>query len=215
MEIVETEALISQDDALKHYLDSLLSSSGGEVPAVNNPDDVVMRRQVSNALYDDVNHESEKTEKRIPPPKWANNFFSCLPILVGSLTLLIPLKQIRTVIPIRQEIVPTADMPEWVTGTISSFSQKLTVVDLAKVLDETGNSSSDNAISQLVLTNTGTLGLGCHEVSKLQQLSENDVEWRAKNAKHRWIAGVSKKHQLVIVDTRRIEFSLAMGARLV
>lgn len=232
MEMIEKEMLVSQEDALKQYLDSLLC--GGEIePAKDNvTESVLMRRQISNLLFDEVCSEATAAEERIKPPSWATDFFSCLPILVGSVTLLIPLKQIRTVMPIRQSIIPLEGAPRWVSGTIDSFSQQMTIVDLEKMVDlgqaaeleqtvepektlnetkaSADNDDNENALSQLVLTHTGSLGLGCHEVDKVQQLNPEDVIWRAKHSTRRWAVGVSMKHQLVIVDTRRIAFALSM-----
>ncbi|HFE36962.1 MAG TPA: hypothetical protein ENK06_00905 [Gammaproteobacteria bacterium] len=215
METLEKAGLAPQEDALQLYLRSLLDETSllSEEAAAHGE----ASENSSMTLFDLILKESRETDEHIKRPRWATDYFSCLPVKVGATTLFVPLRQVRTVVPLKQNIHPLEGVPEWVTGSMVSFSRNLRVVDLQKIIqqDLPGQvNAATGTASQLVIINDGKSGISCHEVEKVQQLNVEDVVWRAKNAKRRWVSGVSVKHERVIVDGRRIEFAMAMESCL-
>ena len=214
METLERKELAPQEDALKLYLNSLLGDRE-QLPIVDD-DECSSKNNQSTQLFDCFLKESNNSSEHIKRPRWAMDFFSCLPVTIGSAIIFIPLRQVRTVVPLKQNITPIKDVPDWIKGSMSSFSRSLKVVDMQKIIQpDVDFSQQTEEPSQLVLLNDGTSGISCHGVGKVSQLSVNDVIWRSKNATRRWIAGVSMTHKLIIIDARRIEYALAMESPLV
>lgn len=205
METLEDE-IVLQENALKYYLESLLCASSEasiEIPEPESP-------QPELLLFDSVLQESNSADEQIKVPAWGKNSFSCLPITIGSVTLLVPLRQVRTVLPLRSNITPLTDVPNWMKGVMENFSRSINVVDMQKIVYQDADFSHQAETSQLIVINSGKSGLSCHEVGKVKRLNTEDITWRAKNSARRWIAGVSLTHKLAIVDIRRIEFAIIM-----
>ncbi len=209
MEILEDE-IVLQENALKHYLDSLLCASTNTSNEVPEPELPLPELLQSDQLFDSMLRESNSADEQIKVPAWGKNSFSCLPMTVGSITLLIPLRQVRTVLPLRSKISPLAHVPNWIRGVMDNFSRSINVVDMQKIIYHDADFSHQEDTSQLVVINSGKSGLSCHEVGKVKLLNTEDITWRAKNSTRRWIAGVSLAHKLAIIDIRRIEFAITM-----
>jgi chemotaxis signal transduction protein len=208
MEAIEkNEELASQNDAVKLYLDALLNNGVDIVPEELTPTELL-----SNAILEEIKNSKEQIKR----PRWATEYFSCLPITIAGISLLIPLRQVRTVISMREEVVPIEEMPEWIMGSITNSHRQIKVIDTEKIVYQNEEFPEQvEPASQLVLINDGKWGLTCDAVGKMQQLSQSDLTWRAKTTSRRWIAGVSNKHKLPVIDIKRIEFALALESQLV
>jgi len=209
-----SEELASQKDALKIYLDSLLKSSE-DVPVVE-PEQCVTQVTPTEALYHSVIAEINQTDEHIRTPNWASEYFSCLPITVAEITLFLPLRHVRTVMPFTQKIDFVKDAPEWIMGKVNNSTKHLKIIDMQKVAYQKMESPKQiEPASQLVLIADGKWGLTCDAVGKVHQLNQNEMQWRAKSTERRWVAGVSNTHRLAIIDVKRIEFAMALESRLV
>jgi len=215
METLEnTEELASQKDALKIYLDSLLKCS--ETSSVIESEESVAQVTPTEKLYNSVFAEINHTDEHIRTPSWATEYFSCLPVTVTGITLFLPLRHVRTVMPFSQKIDLVEDAPEWIMGGLNSSAKHLKIIDLQKIAYQKMDAPEQVELaSQLVLIGDGKWGLTCDAVGKVHQLNRNEVLWRAKTTERRWISGLSSVHHLAIIDIKRIEFAMALESRLV
>jgi len=210
----KTEELASQKDALKIYLDSLLNFT--QTSSIAESEENFTPLTPTEAFYSAELEEIINTVDHIKAPVWATEYFSCLPITVAGITLFLPLRQVRTVMPFTQKIDIFEDAPEWIMGSISNSTKNVKIIDLRKIVYQNMETPQQTEpASQLVLIGGGKWGLACDAVGKVHQLNREEVQWRARKTKRRWIAGISNTHGLTIVDVKRIEFAMALESRLV
>ena len=209
-----TEELASQKDALKIYLDSLLNCT--ETSSITESEESFTPVTPTEALYNAELEEIVNTDSHIKMPVWATEYFSCLPITVAEITLFLPLRQLRTVMPFSQKIDFFEDTPEWIMGGINNSTKNVKIIDLQKIVYQNMEAPEHvEPASQLVIIGDGKWGLACDAVGKVHQLNREEVQWRARKTQRRWIAGISNTHRLAIVDVKRIEFAMALESRLV
>jgi len=209
-----TEELASQKDALKIYLDSLLKSS--ETPSIVESEESVAQVTPSEKIYNSVLAEINHTDEHIRTPSWATEYFSCLPVTVAGITLFLPLRHVRTVMPFSQKVDLVKDAPEWIMGGVNTSAKHLKIIDLQKIAYQKMETPEQTEPAlQLVLIGDGKWGFTCDAVGKVHQLNRDEVQWRAKSAERRWVAGVSNTHRLAIIDIKRIEFAMALESHLV
>lgn len=209
-----TEELASQKDALKIYLDSLLKCS--QAPSIIETEELVTQLSPAEELYHSVLSEINEADEHIKTPRWATEYFSCMPVTVAGITLLVPLRHVRTVMPFPQKIELMDDVPEWIMGGMNNSARHVKIIDTRKIAFQKMDVPKQiEPPSQLVIIGDGKWGLTCDAVSKVHQLNRDEVQWRAKTSDRRWIAGISDAHRLAIIDVKRIEFAMALESRLV
>jgi len=215
--VKESDTLASQEDAVEIYLHSLLAEqvitnepSDDELIAASTSEDIT-RKVLRRAMYD-----ANSVDDSIKTPAWAEKHFSCLPIDVSGITLYLPLRQVRTVKAFPESIEVDPMSPDWVMGKCITSKKTITVIDIQKIIFQASDLLAEPIIpSKLVLINGGDWGIACEQVGNVQQLSCEEINWRSKNAEQHWIAGSSKKHMTAIIDTKRIEFAMAIQRSLV
>ena len=211
----KTKNFVSQKDVLQNYLNSLLN----EFPDSMIIDESRPKFTPTETLYHSVLTEIENAEEHLKPLRWATEYFSCLPITVDEVTLLVPLRQVRMVLPLSDDIQVINELPSWMNGSLERSTKHIKVVDMKQIayrlIPEFSKPPEVKKDARLVVINEGKWGIDCDSVGKVQQLDLSDIRWRGSDSSYRWVAGLSIKHQLAVVDTKRVEFAMALERPLV
>jgi len=222
--ITETKnSLVKQEDALDVYLQSLLVQSN---QSNNNHSHTV---EIDTSLASHVNQsvvemdgsgdqgvsDAKRIIKKTNIPNWGNEAFSCVPLLVGGKTVLIPHAQFFKSKILDREIQTEPNLPDWILGNFVDDEVNIRVVDAAKIIGVNQQLNETASFKTIAIVSDGSWGLICDGIGDPLTLQPNEVQWRGPGSKRRWLIGTSLLSMSWIFDLRRIEMALLLERAVV
>jgi len=229
----QQNVLIKQEDALTHYLQSLLGTGTGTGTGTEKIDSVAANAaDVSDKVIEEQKPEAKvmphvsletttKAEREEKPielvasprveldhlPDWAAAEVRCLSAQVDGLKILIPAEFIERIQNVTNRLTPSPKMPVWLYELHDGEDEPVQIINTKKLmLDNTKSRRIDlKARSYVVLIDDGAWGLSCDAIGDVVNLKSEDITWRGESSKRRWLAGTSSLNQAVILDVKKIE----------
>lgn len=141
------------------------------------------------------------------PKSLADELDDVFPVLyfsVGDITFAVPLIKLKAIHRLAQ---PTKifGKPDWFSGIQVEREQNLGIVDTGKCLmPEKFNSSLEHSTNYkyIIVLGDSNWGLKCDALVDSENLSHDDIKWRAKAKSSPWLAGTVKQRMcgLLAVD---------------
>jgi len=157
--------------------------------------------------------EVPKREFLVPDsgiPVWVNEDITCLSARIGGLTILIPAEYIECIQNVTGRLASSAKMPVWVYELVDDEEEPIQIVNTRKLVF--GGVKSHHILpdsrSYAILLDDGAWGLSCDAIGDVVKLKKEDIRWRGKTGKRRWLAGTVSDHNAVILDVNKIEKAL-------
>lgn len=213
-----TGSLLRQGDALRDYLDSLLSEVAPEEES--SPAPVAQRAAAAPAVRAPARVPIAETVREAPPaqgdpPEWAHPEFPALLFHVGPLKLAVPLIELHGVLPWNDQISVMPNQPAWCHGVFRYRERNVTVIDTATlVLPEgrrTGIADEETAQGHILIVGDGNWGLACRTVGEVIKLTPGEVKWRGRGATRPWLAGTVLGRLCALMDTEAFADMLQTG----
>ena len=186
--------VLSPQQALLRYLESLLRSDSGDPPDVGDS-----RDKPRDAAADD---------SRIG--------FDCILFECAETVMALPVGAIRGIVEFRPEEVsdPGEDDPEWVIGRARHGDREIALVDTAGLLlgrttDPQGarsaSGSRDDPPRRCILVATADHGLLCETIREWIPVRVADVRWRRGGASTRpWFNGILEVKRCALLDPEAV-----------
>lgn len=145
----------------------------------------------------------ESPEQENPVPDWACPDFQALIFHVGGLRLAVPLIKLQSVVPFPERVARAPGKPPWFRGLFRYRGRHVKVVDTATlVLDRrrTRLEEADLPPRKLLVVGTGEWALACRDVGEVMRLRPEQVQWRTRRGRRRWLAGTVREHLFALMD---------------
>ncbi|ABI56344.1 chemotaxis protein CheW [Alkalilimnicola ehrlichii MLHE-1] len=139
-----------------------------------------------------------------PVPDWASPDFQALIFHVGGLRLAVPLIKLQSVVPFPERVTRAPGKPPWYRGLFHYRGRNVKVVDTATlVLDRHRDrlEEADRRPRKLLVVGEGEWALACREVGEVMRLRPDQVQWRTRRGRRRWLAGTVREHLCALMDT--------------
>jgi|GEM_PF-3513809 len=184
--------LVSQQDALQQYLDSLLQeipSQENEIPGASEP-------RVASAI-----EVSEQPAAQVRTPTWAAVPFQVLLFQMSGLQLAVPLVQLTAVVQGRAlQRVPGMD--PHLQGLLSYQGKMVNIVETAFVTGRPGSAAmpSDDILPHYLLFAEGRYGFTCTMLQEMVQVEPAAIRCRRHAVKQPWFAGIHTTEMCALLD---------------
>lgn len=190
--------------AMLEYLDELLQDATEvvEAPAVSAetmPAPVIAEAPVESgpAPVEDPAEE--------PLPAWAAQEFEALMFEVNGLTLAVPLLELGGIVraPAVFDLLPR--QPDWMLGVLEVDRDLLSVVDTLRwIAPERVPEMERAAPRYLVRLPESRWALACQKLFESVTLRSEDVHWRSRRTRRRWLRGTVRGHMCALLDTAEL-----------
>jgi len=126
----------------------------------------------------------------------------CLLFSVAGLKLAIPLSQLGGVHPAENmKVTPLFGQSDWSLGVWQSDTEKLTVVDSARlIMPERGASLRDSGYEYLIQLDRTPWALACEGICDTITLVSESIKWRGDSSKRPWLAGTVISEMCALLD---------------
>ncbi len=126
----------------------------------------------------------------------------CLLFSVAGLKLAIPLSQLGGVHPAENmKVTPLFGQSDWSLGVWQSDTDKLTVVDSARlIMPERGISLRESGYEYLIQLDRTPWALACEGICDTITLVSESIKWRGDASKRPWLAGTVISEMCALLD---------------
>jgi purine-binding chemotaxis protein CheW len=126
----------------------------------------------------------------------------CLLFSVAGLKLAIPLSQLGGVHPAENmKVTPLFGQSDWSLGIWQSDTDKLTVVDSARlIMPERGISLRESGYEYLIQLDRTPWALACEGICDTITLVSESIKWRGDSSKRPWLAGTVISEMCALLD---------------
>ncbi len=126
----------------------------------------------------------------------------CLLFSVAGLKLAIPLAQLGGVHPAENmKVTPLFGQSDWSLGVWQSDTDKLTVVDSARlIMPERGISLRESGYEYLIQLDRTPWALACEGICDTITLVSESIKWRGDASKRPWLAGTVISEMCALLD---------------
>jgi len=192
--------LASPDTALSGLLESLLAEVGvSPKPAVLNeapPRPLEIPTAAAPAA-------TAGAQQPGVPPDWARAPFKALLVDLGGLRLAVPLVFLHSVAAGAQPLTPLPGQPPWHLGVVQYRDRRLTVVDLARLL-ELRTPAAVPGQGYLLVIGAGDVALWCAELAEPVRLQPETLRWRRPGDGRPWLASLLPEQMCALLDVEGI-----------
>lgn len=126
----------------------------------------------------------------------------CLLFSVAGLKLAIPLSQLGGVYPAENmKVTPLFGQSDWSLGVWQSDTDKLTIVDSARlIMPERGISLRESGYEYLIQLDRTPWALACEGICDTITLVSESIKWRGDASKRPWLAGTVISEMCALLD---------------
>lgn len=144
-------------------------------------------------------------------PVWAQAAFECLLFSVSGLTLAVPLIELGSIYPLRENLTPIIGQIDWFLGLMHIDGRKhLRTVNTAKiVMPEKYDPAFVDQIRYVISINGHDWGLAVDRIDKAITLKPDDVRWRSERSRRPWLAGTVVDYMCALVDVQELALMLS------
>ncbi|MDH3326671.1 MAG: hypothetical protein OEM38_08140 [Gammaproteobacteria bacterium] len=197
-------------------------------PAVDNPlqekplakSPIELEQEIEPTISNEL--VSEFAQDRVVPtlsgntPEWASTEIGeikCLSVVVEGLNVLIPADAIFSIQSATNQLKPSTRMPTWIyelDDDCDGEQDAIQIVNTKKLIFDGVKTRRINSKTRtyVILIDDGSWGMSCDGIGEVINLKNDDVKWRGKNTKRRWLAGTSCAYGAIILDIKKIEIAL-------
>lgn len=211
-------ALATQQQALNHYLESLLAEVPEYRPEAPEPAPAPATVQAPPAPVVQAPPEAQPVAPTAAPPRpagrrphWAAEPFPCLLFRVDGLRLAVPLVHLNGVLPWPEQITPMPGHQPFFLGLHPHQGRNIKVVDTAMVVMPGGGPQTD--YGNIVVIDEGRWGLACASVDEIKTIDPVRVKWRSVQGKRPWLAGTVIEQMCALLDVAALARMLESGDR--
>lgn len=133
---------------------------------------------------------------------WAYPKFQAQLFKVGRLRLALPVIKLHAVVPWCDGIQAQPNQPSWCHGLLSYQGREVRVIDTATLVlpaDRTMLMGHDRE-GFILIVGDGCWGLACHGVEEVMSLAWDEVKWRSRRGRRRWLAGTVLERMCAVLD---------------
>lgn len=137
-------------------------------------------------------------------PPWARPSFQALLFTVGNLRLAVPLIKLHSVVPWENaEVEALPSQPHWMHGLCFYRGAHVRVVHTAElVLPPERRPGPEQLVPRkMLVVADGTWSLTCNDVDDVITLRPEQVQWRSREGRRRWLAGTVREYLCALMDT--------------
>lgn len=218
------DIVIAEEQALTVYLESLFL----DIPEVIETDvEEVQKEQVAEqsihpapildtAALPVIEEQPTTVESPIDNspasliPDWGKESFQCLLFNISGLTLAVPLVNLNGLIelPDDSEISDIPGHNDWYSGVFYHRDKTVKIANMDKIVLPQGRvlkkAQASDGVTYIILINEGHWGLRCDSIGTVISLSEEQVKWRSKQTKRRWLAGTVIDKMCALIDAEEL-----------
>ncbi len=197
--------LYTQQEALHHYLDSLLA----EIPTAPEAEGETAAETVATGLEDRGAHEetiSPDTSAPPCPPAWTQAPFKVLVFQSGGVQMAAPLVQLGGVVK-EAALARLPHMPPWSRGVLQHRGRQVPVVDipaLQALADGLSIPPKAGRAACYILLAEGRCALACDEVAEMVTVEPGEVRWRRGRGRRPWCGGIITTRMCVLLDVEAL-----------
>jgi len=206
--------LVRQEDALGVYLQSLLgvNSSHSSQPEPNTTTTAIEPQAPQVAIDSSISPRKATGRRDRFIKRVSRKNLRCLRVTIGGLTVFIPTQMIGDIKKTQNELVPSKWLPSWIYEYKVDDDEPIQVINTQKLLFN-GLKSQRLDLSKpvyVILIDDSAWGIACDSVGTLSTIEANQITWRSKQTRRRWLAGTvtgkgKGQPSGVVLDIRHIE----------
>ncbi len=189
--------LYTQQEALHHYLDSLLA----EIPRSPEAEGAEMAQEAA-AMGQEVGAAPEE----IITPDWAQAPFKVLVFQSGGVQMAAPLVQLGGVVK-EAALARLPHLPRWSRGVLQHRGRQVPVVDipaLQAVADGISIPPVAGSAACYILLAEGRCALACDEMAEMITVDPGEVRWRRGRGRRPWCGGIITTRMCVLLDVEAL-----------
>lgn len=215
----------NNDEAMKHYFDSMLRPEIKATSVVSNtmikqmPEEVAFKQNLAQAemlVFSSASTVIETAPSAVPEvvKEWQNldlpDEFQALFFELNNVTFAVPLVDLGGIHYLNDSINSLLGKPAWFSGVISHHDRLFNIVDTALWLRMGSNATNLN-YSHYILLGSTPWGLCCEKLLGTEKLTKDQVRWREKKGSRPWLAGMVKKKMCALVHVEELVKLLDQG----
>jgi len=184
--------LVSQQDALQQYLDSLLQEIPSQAHEILDAPEPAVANTVGI---------SAQPVAQAKTPIWAAEPFQILLFQISGLQLAVPLAQL-TAVAQGGALQRVPEMDPWLQGLLSYQDKMVKIIETVFV---TGRASaaampSGDTLPHYLLFAEGRYGFACTMLREIVQVEPGAIKWRRHALKQPWFIGIHSTEMCALLD---------------